>query len=262
MAQPTSKARSKSKPASASRGNKPQVSPASRPALERALRAAADPRCAVSVAKFFKTGKGEYGEGDRFIGIPVPVLRKIARRHLSLRFADLKRLLASPIHEYRSAALEILVAQYGSADEPQRHRIVEFYLRHTTHMNNWDLVDAAAPYILGKHLVARPRHVLLRLARSKNLWERRIAIVATLGLVRNGDIAETFRVAQQLLADKHDLIHKAVGWALRETGKVSNEQLVLFLRQHYRRMPRTALRYAIECFPPPQRRRFLAGDFS
>ena len=254
--------RAKSKPHSAPYGNDRPASHASRAALERALRQAADSKRAVAVAKFFKTGKGEYGEGDRFIGISVPVVRKIARQHLSLGFADLKHLLSSPIHEYRAAALEILVAQYGRADEAQREGIVEFYLRHTHRMNNWDLVDAAAPYILGRHLQTRSRKVLHRFAASPNLWERRIAIVATLALIRSGDITETFRIAQKLLNDKHDLIHKAVGWALRESGKVSAEQLVAFLRHHYARLPRTTLRYAIERFAPRLRKRFLAGDFT
>lgn len=229
--------------------------------LERALTAASDPRRAASVAKFFKTGKGEYGEGDRFIGISVPVLRKIARQHVLLGFGDLAELLASPIHEYRQVALEILVAQYQRADETQCGRIVSFYLRHTKRMNNWDLVDAAAPYILGKHLKARSRSVLHTLAKSDDLWERRIAIVATLALIRSGDTAETFRIADKLLEDRHDLIHKAVGWALRESGKVSPDALLAFLQQHYERIPRTALRYAIERFPTEQRRRLLAGEF-
>jgi 3-methyladenine DNA glycosylase AlkD len=177
-----------SNPRSAPRARNRPASPASRTALQRELRNAADPKRAASVAKFFKTGKGEYAEGDRFIGIPVPVLRKIARQYVSLGIADLKQLLASPIHEYRSAALEILVAQYARADELQRDRIVTFYLRHTRRMNSWDLVDAAAPYILGRHLKTRSRKVLHEFAVSPNLWERRIAIVATLALVRGGDV--------------------------------------------------------------------------
>ena len=196
--------------------------------LERALRAAADPRRAASVAKFFKTGKGEYGEGDRFIGIPVPVLRKIARQHAALGFDDLDRLLASPIHEFRSAALEILVAQYQAADEARRERIIAFYLRQTQRMNNWDLVDTAAPCILGEHLKTRSRQVLYRLAVSKSLWERRIAMVATLALIRSGEIEDAHRIAKKLLTNDHDLIHKAVGWMLRESGKISEHQLVEF----------------------------------
>lgn len=261
MAQARSRPRSKSKLPSAAQGNE-RPSTANRSGLERALRNAADPQRAAFVAKFFKTRKGEYGDGDRFIGINVPVLRKIARQHLSLGFADLKRLLQSPIHEFRSVALELLVAQYRRADVAQRERIVAFYLRQTHRMNNWDLVDAAAPYILGQHLKTRSRSVLHELAASPNLWERRIAIVATLALIRSGDVAETFRIAEKLLDDKEDLIHKAVGWALRESGKVSTRQLVAFLRQHYERVPRTTLRYAIERFPSQQRKKFLAGDFS
>lgn len=230
--------------------------------MEHELRVAADPRRAVSVAKFFKTGKGEYGEGDRFIGITVPALRKIARQHAALGFGDLARLLASPIHEYRLAALEILRAQYERADEPQRERVVAFYLRQTPRMNNWDLVDAAAPYILGRHLKARSRDVLHRLARSANIWERRIAIVSTLALIRGGEVEETYRIARKLLADEHDLIHKAVGWALRESGKVSSVALLDFLRMHYEHIPRTTLRYAIERFPIKKRKKLLAGDFS
>jgi 3-methyladenine DNA glycosylase AlkD len=242
-------------------GRNAAPAPAGRKALERALKAASDPLRAAAVAKFFKTGKGEYGEGDRFIGIKVPALRKIARQHVALGLDDLARLLASPIHEHRLAALEILVAQYERAGEAERERIVSFYLRHTSGMNNWDLVDAAAPYILGEHLKARPRRVLDRLAESANLWERRIAIVSTLALIRGGDIAETHRIAQKLLDDEHDLIHKAVGWALRESGKVSSDALVKFLRVHYPRIPRTTLRYAIERFPSAQRKKLLAGEF-
>lgn len=230
--------------------------------MERELRAASDPRRAAAVAKFFKTGEGEYGEGDRFIGITVPALRKIARQHAGLTPGDLERLLASPIHEHRLAALKILVVQYERAGETKRERIVSFYLRNTRRMNNWDLVDAAAPYILGQHLRARPRRVLDRLAESANLWERRIAIVSTLALIRGGEIAETYRIARKLLADEHDLIHKAVGWALRESGKVSRGELVKFLRQHYNNIPRTTLRYAIERFPADRRKRMLAGEFS
>ncbi|MGH9737786.1 MAG: DNA alkylation repair protein [Candidatus Acidiferrales bacterium] len=230
--------------------------------MERALQAAASPRRAAGQAKYFKAGKGEYGEGDRFIGITVPVLRKIARQHAGLGFGDLARLLASPIHEYRLAALEILRAQYERSEEPQRERIVAFYLRQTTHMNNWDLVDAAAPYILARHLKARPRDVLHRLVCSANIWERRIAIVSTLPLIRGGEVEETYRIARKLLADEHDLIHKAVGWALRESGKVSSVALLDFLRVHYEHIPRTTLRYAIERFPIKQRKKLLAGNFS
>lgn len=221
----------------------------------------ADPERAASSAKYFKTGKGEYGAGDRFIGITVPVLRKIARQYISLSLADLRRLLASPIHEYRVAALEILVAQYDRADEAQRGRIVGFYLQNTARMNNWDLVDAAAPRILGVHLKNHPRGILDRLAVSTSLWERRIAMVATLALIRAGEIRDAHRIAGKLLDDEHDLLHKAVGWMLRETGKIDPGALLEFLRQHYARIPRTTLRYAIERFPAVQRKSLLAGRF-
>jgi 3-methyladenine DNA glycosylase AlkD len=254
--------RAKRKPRMASRQSaKPLVARAKRSDLERTLRAVADPKRAASLAKFFKTAKGEYGEGDRFIGIRVPVLRKIARQHCGLGFDDVERLLTSPIHEFRSAALEILVAQYQEADEAQRERIVAFYLRQTRRMNNWDLVDTAAPYILGEHLKTRSRQVLHRLAASKSLWERRIAMVATLALIRGGEIEETHGIAEKLLGDKHDLIHKAVGWMLRESGKVSERDLMEFLKRNYSRIPRTTLRYAIERFPATRRKQMLAGKF-
>jgi len=194
--------------------------------------------------------------------MPVPVLRKIADRYRDLSRSELSRLLASPIHEHRAAALEILVAQYERGDENRREPIVAFYLRHTRAMNNWDLVDTAAPYILGQYLTTRPRQLLDRLAASRNLWERRIAIISTLALIRGGEIADTYRIAKKLLSDDHDLIHKAVGWALRETDKVSRAALLAFLRKNYAGLPRTTLRYAIERFPAAQRKRMLAGRFA
>jgi 3-methyladenine DNA glycosylase AlkD len=229
--------------------------------VERDLAAVADPKRAKDLAWFFKTGKGEYGEGDRFLGITVPVQRKIALRHVELPLHDVARLLDSPIHEHRFAALEILVAKYARADEANRLRIFAFYLRHAGRANNWDLVDTSAPYIVGRHLKERPREALDRLATSRNLWKRRIAIVSTLALIRDGEIDDTLRIAEKLLQDKHDLIHKAVGWALREVGRVSRPALLKFLRTHCSSIPRTTLRYAIERFPLMQRKRILAGNF-
>jgi len=229
--------------------------------LERDLAAAADPQRAANLAWFFKTGKGQYGEGDRFLGITVPVQRRIALRYRTLPLKDIDRLLASKVHEHRFAAIEILVAQYERAGEEARHEIVDFYLAHTSRINNWDLVDGSAPYIIGEHLITRPRDLLNRLAVSGNLWERRISIVSTLALIKNGEIKDTFRIARKLLGDKQDLIHKAVGWALRECGRVSRPALVSFLAKEYKRMPRTALRYAIEHFSPEERKKILAGDF-
>jgi len=229
--------------------------------LERDLAAAADPQRAANLAWFFKTGKGQYGEGDRFLGITVPVQRRIALRYRTLPLKDIDRLLASKVHEHRFAAIEILVAQYERAGEEARHEIVDFYLAHTSRINNWDLVDGSAPYIIGEHLITRPRDLLNRLAVSGNLWERRISIVSTLALIKNGEIKDAFRIARKLLGDKQDLIHKAVGWALRECGRVSRPALVSFLAKEYKRMPRTALRYAIEHFSPEERKKILAGDF-
>ena len=235
--------------------------PPTRKQLERALAAVASPKRAKSSAWFFKTGKGEYGEGDRFLGITVPVQRKVASRHLELPLDDVALLLASPIHEHRFTALEILVAKYGRADHANQARIFAFYLRHAERANNWDLVDTSAPYIVGVHLKQRPRQLLDRLAASRNLWKRRIAIVATLALIREGEIDDTFRIAEKLLGDDHDLIRKAVGWMLREAGKVSPSALLGFLKKHYASLSRTTLRYAIERFPAAQRKAILAGRF-
>jgi 3-methyladenine DNA glycosylase AlkD len=228
--------------------------------LKRELASLADPERAANLMRFFKTGKGQYGEGDRFLGIAVPVQRKVALRYPGLPLNEIETLLDSPIHEVRFTALEILVDHYERADEPGREAIVHFYLQHTARVNNWDLVDTSAPYIVGEHLKTRSRDLLDTLANSPILWERRIAIVSTLALIKTGEIEETFRIAARLLSDKHDLMHKAVGWALRETGKVSREALVRFLQAHYASMPRTALRYAIEHFPPEQRKQMLAGS--
>jgi 3-methyladenine DNA glycosylase AlkD len=229
--------------------------------LKRELAALADPDRARSSAWFFKTGKGQYGEGDRFLGITVPVLRRVARRYRHLARSDIVKLLASPIHEHRFTALEILVAQYETSDADSKQAIFEFYLKNGQKVNNWDLVDTSAPYILGEHLVSRPRDCLYQLAKSRNLWERRMAIVATLAFIRRGELRDTFEIAALLIRDQQDLIHKAVGWMLRETGKRSTPALLKFLKENYSAMPRTALRYAIERLPEAQRKRVLAGVF-
>jgi 3-methyladenine DNA glycosylase AlkD len=230
--------------------------------LQRELAAVADPVRAASSVWFFKTGPGEYGEGDRFIGIAVPVLRKIALSFRELPLSQVERLLSSRVHEHRLAGLEILVAQYERGAANQKHEIFDFYLAHTAGINNWDLVDASAPYIVGEHLRGRPRDVLYALAVSANVWERRIAIVSTFAFLHDGDVDDLFAIARKLLADQHDLIRKATGWALREAGKVSNDRLLEFLSAQYAKMSRTTLRYAIERFSPVVRRRILVGDFS
>ncbi len=224
--------------------------------LKKELTAAADPERARNLAWFFKTGKGQYGHGDRFIGLTVPKARRIAHRYIHLPLADIENLLASPMHEHRFAALEILVAQY---ERENNRAIFDFYLKHTKFVNNWDLVDTSAPYIVGQHLLTRPRKILYRLAKSHNLWERRIAIIATMPFIRAGELEDTFAIATLLLADDHDLIHKAVGWMLREAGKQSKPELLRFLKANYAKLPRTTLRYAIERFPAAQRKRLLAG---
>ena len=226
--------------------------------LRKELKAAADPARAKNLAWFFKTGKGQYGYGDKFIGITVPVMRRIAHRYVALPLAEVGKLLMSPIHEHRFAALEILVAQYKGNEQA----VFDFYLKNTHYVNNWDLVDTSAPYIVGQHLMTRPRKVLYKLAKSRSLWERRIAIVSTMTLIRAGQIEDALAISEILLADDHDLIHKAVGWMLREAGKRSTPALLDFLERHYERIPRTALRYAIERFPAAQRKRLLAGEFS
>ena len=225
--------------------------------LKKELSAAADPERARNSAWFFKTDKGQYGHGDRFIGLTVPTIRRIAHRYVDLPLADVAKLLASPIHEYRFAALEILVAQYERGDLD----VFAFYLKHTRFVNNWDLVDTSAPYIIGRHLLTRPRKILYRLAKSKNLWERRMAMLSTMMFIRAGEIEDSFAIAKLLLADDHDLIHKAVGWMLREAGKRSAPALVKFLKENYSALPRTTLRYAIERFPAAQRKRMRGGEF-
>jgi 3-methyladenine DNA glycosylase AlkD len=227
--------------------------------VQRALRAVATPARARALARFFKTGKGEYGEGDRFIGVATPDLRAVVRRHAGLPLPGIVRLLASPVHEDRSAALLILCERYRGADEAERARLVRFYLAHTARVNNWDLVDISAPRILGDHLLERPRGVLTRLARSPNLWERRIAVVATYAFLRRGECDDTLRLAERLLGDRHDLMHKAVGWMLRELGKRDPRALRGFLDAHAARMPRTMLRYALERLGPAERRRYLTA---
>ena len=225
------------------------------------LAAAANPVRAASSVWFFKTGKGEYGEGDQFLGVTVPAQRKIALRHRDLPEKALKKLLASKIHEHRFVALEILVAQFEGATPAQKTAIYRFYLGHTARVNNWDLVDTSAPYIVGEYLLTRRRAILRKLAKSNSVWERRIAIVATFAFIRAGETSDTFAIAKMLLQDEHSLIHKAVGWALREAGKRWPDQLGEFLQANYEHLPRTALRYAIERFQPAERERFLAGHF-
>jgi 3-methyladenine DNA glycosylase AlkD len=229
-------------------------------ALKRELARAAQGDRAGYLA-WFKTGKGEYAEGDRFMGVRVPAQRAIAGKYRDLELNQIEKLLESPIHEHRFTGLLILVARYEAGDESTRRRIFNFYLDHTRCVNNWDLVDVSAPSIVGEHLLFRPRRILYRLAKSSGLWERRIAMVATAAFIDRGDLKDTFAIAARLLADTHDLIHKATGWMLREAGKQSRPQLMRFLKENYSQIPRTTLRYAVEHLPEAQRKKALKGMF-
>jgi 3-methyladenine DNA glycosylase AlkD len=208
---------------------------------------------------FFRTGPGEYGEGDVFIGIKIPPLRKLAAEFKDVRLKTVKALLRSKIHEERTLGLMILVRQFARADMRLREQIYDCYLAQTRYINNWDLVDGSAPYIVGPFLWSRDRSQLYVLAKSNSLWERRIAILSTLYFIRQNDFADALKISALLLSDKHDLIHKAVGWMLREIGKRDVKVEKSFLKSHYLKMPRMMLRYAIERFPDSQRRKYLLG---
>jgi 3-methyladenine DNA glycosylase AlkD len=226
--------------------------------IEKELRGLADPERAKLLAGFFKTGKGEYGEGNVFLGLTMPKIREVVKRHKELKLAEILKLLNSRIHEHRMAALLILVEKYKKGDEKEKQKIYEFYLKNAKKVNNWDLVDLSAPKITGPHLLNRNRAVLRRLAKSKNLWERRIAIISTAAFIRENDYSDTLEISEILLNDKHDLIHKAVGWMLREVGKKDQETEEKFLRKHYKKMPRTMLRYAIERFDEKKRKFYMS----
>ncbi|MFC1586434.1 DNA alkylation repair protein [Fibrobacterota bacterium] len=222
------------------------------------LKKHSDPKQAKNLQRFFKTGKGEYGEGDRFLGLKVPAQRKIAARFRDISLKDTIGLLHSSIHEHRLTALFILVGKYKKADEAGRKEIYTSYLKNTRYINNWDLVDSSAPHIVGNYLLDKDRKVLYRLARSRDLWERRISVLATFAFIMAGQLEDVFAIAEILLKDNHDLIHKAVGWMLREAGKrVSQDEEENFLQKHYRNMPRTMLRYAIERFDDRKRKFYM-----
>jgi len=228
-------------------------------ALRRRMNELADKNVAETMSWFFKTGKGEYGEGDKFIGLKVPVQRKIAGEFRELDYKDLSVLLSSKIHEERLIALLILVERYKKSSEAEKEFIYKFYLRQKKGINNWDLVDLSAPKIIGEHLLKRNKKILLRFAGSENIWERRIAILSTYAFIRKNEFETTLQIADILLEDKHDLIHKAVGWMLREIGKKDLVKEEKFLKLYYKRMPRTMLRYAIEKFPESKRKKYLKG---
>lgn len=225
--------------------------------VQTRLRSFANPADAAFLPGFFKTGPGEYGEGDVFIGVRVPAVRKVAKEFKLLPLPEVVRLLHSKIHEERLTALVILVLQTEKGDAETRRRVYDLYLANTKYINNWDLVDLSAPQLVGAHLNDKSHKPLYRLAKSSWLWDRRISILATFHFIRQGDFDDTLRIAEMLLGDKHDLIHKAVGWMLREVGKRDQTILEAFLEEHGRIMPRTMLRYAIEKFSEKKRRAYL-----
>ncbi len=228
-------------------------------ALRKKIKKLANKEHAAISQRFFKTGPGEYGEGDVFIGIRVPILRKLAKAHRDLTIKDVHQLLKSAIHEERLLALLILILKYRQGGEAGQERIYNLYLSNTQHINNWDLVDVTAEHIVGAYLNERSRQPLYNLAKSKDLWERRISIIATFHFIRQNDHKDTLKISDILINDREDLIHKAVGWMLREVGKRHLKTEEDFLRKRYRTMPRTMLRYAIERFPEAKRKRYLKG---
>lgn len=226
--------------------------------VKRELRTKANPEKAVFFPRFFKAGPGEYAEGDKFLGVTVPEQRLISKQfYQRVSVEDALELLKGGWHEERLTALFILVLKFQKGDEVTKKDIVHAYLKNTQYVSNWDLVDSSAPYILGNWLLNKDREILYSLAKSELLWERRIAIIATLEFIRKGEFGDTLLLAEQLLGDREDLMHKAVGWSLREVGKKDRDLLIAFLDKHAAHMPRTALRYSIEHFDANNRRHYL-----
>jgi len=225
--------------------------------IQRRLQGLGNKEKATVLQRFFKTEPGEYGEGDVFLGIRVPELRKLAKTCQDLTTKEAGQLLNSSIHEQRLLALFILVRKYLRGNEIQRKGIYDLYMKNTRFVNNWDLVDGSAGHIVGAFLMGKDKKPLYRMSKSKNLWERRISIMATFYFIKQDQFSETFKIAKMLLSDEEDLIHKAVGWMLREVGKRHMPAEEKFLKEHYRKMPRTMLRYAIERFPETKRQMYL-----
>ncbi|OGH81265.1 MAG: DNA alkylation repair protein [Candidatus Magasanikbacteria bacterium RIFCSPLOWO2_02_FULL_44_11] len=232
--------------------------PVSLAALKKMVRSEADPAKAVVLKGFFKTGKGDYGEGDRFMGLTVPISRRIANKFAALRVVDIQKLLTSSIHEERLIALLMMVERFDKGNEKVKRDIYTLYIASTTRINNWDLVDLSADKIVGRYLFNHSRQKLFTLARSKNIWERRIAIIATFYFIKQNDFETTVAIIKLLLNDRHDLIHKSMGWMLREIGKRSSPVLRQFLNEYKEILPRTTVRYAIERFPEKERKKYLA----
>lgn len=226
--------------------------------LRKELDKSADKKKALSLQKFFKTEEGEYGFGDVFLGIPVPKCRELAIKYKDLSFDEIGQLLKSEVHEERLISLLILVHQFQKEEMLQR-RIYEFYLKNTKFINNWDLVDASADKIIGAYIIDKPKAVLYKLVKSKNLWERRIAMLTTYHFIKHGEFEDALLIAEELVGDENDLIQKAVGWMLREVGNRDLSAEEKFLKKFYKQMGRTALRYSIEKFPEKTRKAYLEG---
>ena len=227
--------------------------------IKSRLKKLANKKNAEVAQRFFKTDPGEYGEGDKFLGIRVPVLRKLAKEYQTITVEEVEHLLKSSIHEERLLALFIIISIYSKGEEAVKKGIYELYLNNTEFINNWDLVDASAEYIVGDFLLNKGKNPIYRLAKSQNLWERRISIMSTFYFIKRGQYSETLKISKILLHNKEDLIHKAVGWMLREVGKRNLPLEEEFLKEYYKEMPRTMLRYAVERFPESMRQRYLKG---
>jgi len=224
------------------------------------IRRLANKGIAKNSLRFFKTKKGQYGYGDIFLGIRAPKIRLIAKKHVNISIVDMKILIQSKYHEERFLGLIILVNKYSKTkDKKTKNQLYKIYISSFKYINNWDLVDVTCPHITGKHLIDKDRSILYKWAKSDDLWTKRIAMVSTFSFIRQNDLEDTFKIAEILLQDKHDLIHKAVGWMLREAGKRDLEKEEIFLKKYYRDMPRTMLRYAIEKFPESKRQDYLKG---
>ena len=227
--------------------------------IKTTLRSLADPSVAQHSQRFFKTGPGEYAEGDKFLGIRVPILRKQVVKNSGISIADAQKLITSKFHEERLFALLLLVYQYSKGSEPEKAEIYNFYLRNTAYINNWDLVDSSAYQIVGSYLQQRDKEILFTLSKSISMWERRISIISTYQFIKNNKYDTSFEISKILINDSEDLIHKAVGWMLREVGNRNPISERTFLNKHYKSMPRTMLRYAIEKFPEQERQKYLKG---
>ena len=227
--------------------------------IQKKLQELGNKEKAIKHQSFFKTGPGEYGEGDIFIGVTVPELRKLEKEYKTIPLREVKQLLHSSIHEERLLSLFLLIHRYSKGDESEKKRIYELYLKDTKFINNWDLVDSSAGHIVGAFLFGKSKKPLYDFVKSENLWERRISIISTFYFIKRNQFSDTLKISKVLLSDKEDLIHKAVGWMLREVGKRDISVEENFLKKHYKNMPRTMLRYAIEKFPEPKRQRYLKG---